>query len=68
MSRRHFMNIFKKLLKKLSPDKPQELECWYNNFHEKKKSRFDFIPESADVGAPGCPEVSCAKSIAQQQT
>ena len=42
------MNIFKKLLSKLFKRKEKESETWYNNYHEKKKSRFH--PESADIG------------------
>lgn len=62
-----FMNILKKLFKNKKKQKKQENQCWYNNYHE-KKSRWDFHPESADLGGTIPAEISSAKSIAQQQT
>ena len=35
------MNVFKKLFIRLRPKKKSSDECWYNNSHEKKKSRWN---------------------------
>ena len=44
------MCILKKLFNKLKAKKEKEPECWYNNYHEKKKGRWDIpMPEE---GAP----------------
>ncbi len=47
------MNVFKKLFHKLKKKKKAENECWYNNAHEQKKSRW--VPPIEGGVAGGSP-------------
>ena len=63
------MNIFTKTFGKLikKPEK-EELECWYNNYHEKKKSRWHETIEGAAFSSPNQMDYSLSQQISNQQT
>lgn len=64
------MNIFKKLFgkKKVEQTESQESECWYNNYHEKKKKR-SILPsvEGGALAGPNQAEYSNAQWLSKHQ-
>ena len=60
------MHFFKKLFRKTKKQDKQENECWYNNFHEQKRSKFS--TESADIGGVFPTEISQANWFSNHQT
>ena len=62
------MNIFKRVFGKLGKkNKQQEPECWYNNFHEQKRSRWQEPIEGAAFSSPNQGDHNVARSISKSQ-
>ena len=60
------MRFFEKLFTKTKKQAKQENENWYNNFHERKRSKFS--TESADMGGVFPTEISQANWFSNHQT
>ncbi len=62
------MNIFKRIFGKRRKNEKEEKECWYNDYHEKKKSRWTEPIEGAAFGSPNQTDYALSQSISNQQT
>ncbi len=62
------MNIFKKILNIFKRKKKNEQACWYNNFHEQKRSLWSEPIEGEAFGSPNSMDYDLPQQIANQQT
>ena len=62
------MCIFKKLKeRKLAEKNVKENECWYNNSHENKRSRWNIPDDSASGFTPNQHDNAIYRSMAKRQ-
>lgn len=62
------MNTFKRILNKLNIKKKKEKECWYNNFHEQKRSRWSEPIEGEAFGSVYQMDFALSQQIAYRQS
>ena len=62
------MNIFKKILNKFKREKKKEEACWYNNFHEQKRSRWSEPIEGEAFGSVYQMDFALSQQIAYRQS
>ena len=61
------MNIFKKVFcKKKRRIKKKEQECWYNNYHEQKKSKWNETVDGAAFSSSNQLDHSITMQIAKR--
>ena len=62
------MCILKKLFRKFKREEKKEPECWYNNFHEQKKSRWNVpVPDEGALSSDNSFYYSTAQQAAKHQ-
>lgn len=60
------MGIFKKLFKRKKKVEEKKAECWYNNYHEQKKDKWEEPIEGASC-SPNSGLYATAQQAAKQQ-
>ena len=62
------MKVFKRILDTRRKNRKEGVECWYNNYHEKKKGRWTEPIEGAAFSSPSQTDYALSQSISDQQT
>lgn len=62
------MNIFKIIFNKFKRKKKNQKECWYNNFHEQKRSLWTEAVDGEAFSSPNQMDYALTQQIADRQS